>query len=203
MDIYIQYWAFFFVTASFSIEIFKQAIMYFGDLSKIMMTRVKVGIINNLAAFSEVFFCLTDFYSLHLCFLRASNSFILTDTDIALYNHHATISRDSFFQTTYCLPTAHPKFETFEKWEQACHDPTILTTEEKQRLLNRFPYDDANKLCWQRTGLFFDQLISKAAAATDGRGLKHREIDVLSHGPWGGFKPPGHSIVESHEVDPW
>lgn len=42
MDSYIQYWACFF-TVSFFIDVFKQAIMYFGDLSKIHDDQGKGG----------------------------------------------------------------------------------------------------------------------------------------------------------------
>lgn len=81
-----------------------------------------------------------------------------------------------------------PPQENVVKWERAVNenDPSILTTEDRLRMLRRWPLDKANYYCTYYVGSTIDELIQKAAGTDD---LTEAEAIIILNTPFGDCTP--------------
>jgi hypothetical protein len=81
-----------------------------------------------------------------------------------------------------------PPQVNIDKWERAVNenDPSILTTEDRLRMLRRWPLQDANYFCNFYVGLGIDELIKKAAGTDE---LTEAEAIIILNAPFGDCTP--------------
>lgn len=73
-------------------------------------------------------------------------------------------------------PPKVPPQKLVERWEQGATDPTSLTFDERQHLLNRYPYRRCDDFCKAHTGLTIEELVQKAARTDN---LSPLETDTI------------------------
>ena len=76
-------------------------------------------------------------------------------------------------------PAKVPSPETVQRWAKGAVDPTLLTFDDRQKLLHRHPYIESNALCKKLTGMNFHALVEKAAHTDD---LSYVESALISQG---------------------
>ncbi|OKP08312.1 hypothetical protein PENSUB_5679 [Penicillium subrubescens] len=81
-----------------------------------------------------------------------------------------------------------PPQDNIDKWERAVNegDASILTTEDRLKILRRWPLQDANFFCNFYVGLSIDELIQKAAGTDD---LTEAEAIIILYTPFGDCTP--------------
>lgn len=81
-----------------------------------------------------------------------------------------------------------PPQENIDKWERAVkeNDPSILTNEDRLRMLRRWPLDKANYYCTFHVGSTIDELVQKAARTDN---LTEAEAIIVLNTPFGDSTP--------------
>ncbi|KAJ5446747.1 hypothetical protein N7445_001568 [Penicillium cf. griseofulvum] len=84
-----------------------------------------------------------------------------------------------------------PPQENIDTWERAVNenDPSILTTEDRLRMLRRWPLDQANYYCNFYVECTIDELVQKAARADGQESLTEAEAIIVLNTPFGGYIP--------------
>ncbi|KAF3392549.1 hypothetical protein F1880_008719 [Penicillium rolfsii] len=89
-----------------------------------------------------------------------------------------------------------PPQVNIDKWERAVNenDPSILTTEDRLKMLRRWPLHDATYFCDFYVGLSIDELIKKAAGTDD---LTEAEAIIILNTPFGDCTPEDQKEMEN------
>ncbi|KAE8306955.1 hypothetical protein BDV41DRAFT_86281 [Aspergillus transmontanensis] len=97
-------------------------------------------------------------------------------------------------------PPKIPSQEIVERWEQGATDPASLTFDERQHLLNRYPYGKCNDFCKAHTGLTIEELVQKAARTDD---LSRLETDIIVWGPAYEMDDRDPNMIDARDVIRW
>ncbi|KAK6824072.1 hypothetical protein RU639_005020 [Aspergillus parasiticus] len=97
-------------------------------------------------------------------------------------------------------PPKIPSQEIVERWEQGATDPASLTFDERQHLLNRYPYGKCDDFCKAHTGLTIEELVQKAARTDD---LSRLETDIIVWGPAYEMDDRDPNMIDARDVIRW